>query len=41
MQSLSKEKMVSFSTWAMLILMSLSLAGWKFGCQLMAMLFTN
>lgn len=41
MDALPKQKLVSFSMWAMLALMGLTIAGWEFGCRLMALLFTE
>ncbi|WP_460944548.1 hypothetical protein [Spirosoma daeguense] len=39
--TLPKHKVTSFSAWAMLGIFALSMAGYKFGCLLMALFFAE
>ncbi|MGF7217476.1 hypothetical protein GGR92_003650 [Spirosoma lacussanchae] len=41
MDALPKQKMASFTMWALLTLLGLAVAGWEFGCRLMALLFAE
>lgn len=41
MNALSKRKFVSFSMWSLLALFGLMVAGWEFGCKLMALFFSQ
>ena len=41
MNAIPKRKLVSFSVWSLLALFGLMVAGWEFGCKLMALLFNE